>query len=363
MKTRLALLLPDLRTGGAQKIFLSLAGEFARQGFAVDIITASPDGQLADDVPDGVRHIILTKRLPNGRFWLAANSTIHLLRYLRKFKPQALLSTLTGTNILAGTAHRLSNSGARLILREGATLANLRYPTYRPAMRCIYKRAHAIVALTSPMRDELIELLGCPPDQVVCIPNHVDLDRLRILAAQPLPEDFDASRPYLLAVGRLTPQKDYSTLICALAALTKRPSPQLVVLGEGPELGKLRELAAANALSKRIHFRGYEHNPYRWMAHASALVLSSRWEGHPNTVLEARALGVPVAMTEYDASARSVAGGNGHLAPVGDPVALAYAVESAITAKAGFYETIASPSESARAYLELISASELKSNH
>jgi len=89
---------------------------------------------------------------------------------------------------------------------------------------------------------------------------------------------------------------------------------------------RVRELS----LGDRIELRGFDPNPYRWMARADLFVLSSRWEGMPNTVLEARALGVPIVMTEYDASAREVGGKSAILVPVGNVTALTEAIKKAL---------------------------------
>lgn len=323
----IALLLPDLRAGGAQRVFLTLAREFAARGIRVDLVLAIRDGELLAEVPPNVRLVALRRREPVfGRAALAGLTCVSLVRYLRRNRPRALLSTLTGTNLVAIAASRIARTPTRVIVREAATLENLRHRLYRFLMRRLYGKADTVVVLTSTMKEEMERVIGLPPERVACIPNPVDSAQLHRDAQAPLPEDFDANSPYALAVGRLWPQKDYRTLIDAFAIVARPSSLRLVILGDGPDRPVLEARVRQLALDDRVELRGFDPNPYRWMAGAAFFVLSSRWEGYPNAVAEARTLGCPIVMTEYDASAGEVGGKNAFLAPAGDPQALAQAM-------------------------------------
>ena len=325
-----ALLLPELRVGGAQKVFLTLAKDFVARGLRVDLVLVNLEGDLLAEVPPGVRLVPLSGRQTCGRTALAVTTLPRLIRYLRANRPDAMLSTLTGTNLIAVVAHRLARVPTRLVLREAATLENLHHPLYVPLMRFLYRSADAVVVLSLNMKNQLEKALRLVPDKVIQIPNPVDLTRIRQDAAEPLPDDYDASRPYAVAVGRLAPQKDYMTLLDAFRVVVQTSPLRLVILGEGPDRAMIEARVRELSLGDRIELRGFDPNPYRWMARADLFVLSSRWEGMPNTVLEARALGVPVVMTEYDPSAREVGGKSAILVPVGNVTALTEAIKKAL---------------------------------
>jgi glycosyltransferase involved in cell wall biosynthesis len=330
-----AFFLPELRAGGAERVFLTLAKNFVAMGLHVDLVLARLEGELLTEVPPGVRLVPLSGQQSYGRTALAVTTLPRLIRYLRANRPDAMLSTMTGTNLLAVVAHRLARVPTRLVLREAATLENLRHPMYLPLMRFLYRRADAVVVLSQFMKNQLEKALRLPPDKVIHIPNPIDLERIRRDAAEPLPDDFDASRPYAVAVGRLAPQKDYMTLLDAFRVVVQTSPLRLVILGEGPDRAMLETRIRELELGDRVELRGYDPNPYRWMARADLFVLSSRWEGMPNTVLEARALGIPIVMTEYDISAREAGGMSAILVPVGDPETLARAIVQGLTVPRG----------------------------
>lgn len=327
MSGHIALLLPDLRAGGAQRVFLMLAREFLAKGFRVDIVVGLKDGDLLSELPSGARLVPLCRRPPLfGHLGLATVMLLRLRQYLGQQHPDALLSSLSGTNIVAAVAHRMVNVSTRLVLREACLFANLRHGFYITLMRHVYRWADVIVALTPEMQTELESVLRLPSSKIVKIPNPVDYERVQHFSVMPLPEDFDATQPYILAVGRLAAQKDYSTLIQAFAKVAQSASVKLVILGEGPDRQKIEAQIKALSLDGRVELRGFDANPYRWMARASVFVLSSRWEGHPNVIIESQALGIPVVATEYDPSARSLVHSPGLVVNVGDESALADAI-------------------------------------
>ncbi len=327
LSAHIALLLPDLRAGGAQRVFMTLARAFLAKGVRVDIVVGLAEGDLLLEVPSGARLLPLCARLPAfGHLGLALVMLLRLIRYLRQHQPDALLSTLSGTNLVAATARRMARVPTRLVLREASRLANLRYHFYIALMRRAYRWADAIVALTPEMQEELGHVLGLPPGHVVQIPNPVDFEVLRQDANSELPENFDVAQPYVLAVGRLAPPKDYITLVRAFSHVVRAVPVKLVILGEGPDRPQIEAQIRALSLDGQVELRGFDANPYRWMARAALFVLSSHWEGYPNVIAEAQALEIPVVATEYDSSAFSLVCPPGRVVPVADEAALGNAI-------------------------------------
>lgn len=321
----ITLLLPELRGGGAEKVFLLLAREFVAKGFMVDLVLARRDGELLQEVPQGVRLVPLRAKYCFGRLTLALTLLPCLIHYLRTNRPDVMMSTLKGTNLVAVLAHSLALVSTRLVLREASTLENARNPFYLTLMRWFYPCADAVVVLTPHMKNQMEKHLMLQPDKVISIANPTNIERIKKEALEPLPSDFDSSQPYAVAVGSLTPQKDYMTMLKAFRDLLPCRI-KLIILGTGPERPAIEVRIRELSLEDRIELRGFDHNPYRWMARAAIFVQTSRWEGMPNTVLEARALGIPIVMTEYDPSAREVGGQSAILVPVGNVKALVEAM-------------------------------------
>jgi glycosyltransferase involved in cell wall biosynthesis len=306
----IALLLPELEAGGAQRVMLLLAREFAARGHRVDLVLLHASGALLADVPADVRVVDLAARpLGLGQFGFSLSSVRRLAAWLRRTRPDAMLSTITGANLVAVLARRLARIPMRLAIREAVTLDNVTSPLRRRAMRWLYPQADAAIALSPVMADQLVRQLGVPPHRVRCIPNPVDALCVRERGRAPLAHPWlnDIQLKVVISAGRLIPQKDYPTLLRAFALLPEPSSARLIIVGEGPERPRLEALAAELGIADRIHLPGFDANPWRWMARADLFVLSSRWEGHPNALLEALALGLPAVITEYDASAADLA--------------------------------------------------------
>jgi glycosyltransferase involved in cell wall biosynthesis len=223
--------------------------------------------------------------------------------------------------------------GTLLYVREANTLS-AELPTYRrprllgAAYRALYPRADCIICPAHAMAEDLVEHFGIPRASIRHIPNPVDADEIRALSQGPSP--FIGPGPHFLGAGRLAPQKGFDLMVDAFARLAARlPEAQLWVLGEGEGRASLEEQAERLGLASRVHVVGHVPNPYVWMRHASAFVLSSRYEGLPNVVLEAIACGAPVAAFDCPGGTREILEriGGQVLVPAGDVGALAEAME------------------------------------
>jgi len=132
----------------------------------------------------------------------------------------------------------------------------------------------------------------------------------------------------ILAVGRLVVQKDYPTLLRAFSLVRRKRQAHLLILGEGQERPRLEALVRQLGLTENVQMPGFVKNPYAYMARARLLVLSSKWEGFGNVLMEALACGTPVVSTDCKSGPGEILaeGRFGRLVPVGDAQALAAAM-------------------------------------
>jgi glycosyltransferase involved in cell wall biosynthesis len=327
-----AFFLPALSGGGAERVTLYLAGGFAARGVPVDLLLAVAEGPYLTQVPPGVRVIDLEARsVPAKVFALA--------RYARRERPRALIAALDNVNV-AGCAMRFARVPTPVTLAVHNTVSRdlgaddtVKGLLRRHLLRRLYPLADAIVAVSRGVADDLTRVVSLPPERVRVIYNPV-LTPAAVEPAGPAPHVWlePGAPPLILAVGRLTGQKDFATLLRAFASARAERPLHLAILGEGEERRPLEALAAELGIGSDVMFRGFEQNPYEWMAGAAALALSSRWEGLPTVLIEALALGTPVVSTDCESGPREIleSGRFGALVPVGDAQALSTAILATI---------------------------------
>lgn len=334
-KEKVALFLPSLRGGGAERVMVNLARGFSEKGLDVDLVLAKAEGPYLSQVPPDVRVIDL-----HSSRVLA--SLPHLVCYLRRERPQALLSTLNHANIVALWARKLARVPNRLVVRVAANLSqsasNASSARGRLMPRLIHKFypwADAVVAISQGVADDLVKTARLPRERIQVIYNPVVTPEILEKAEEPLNHPWFApgEPPVILSVGRLTKQKDYPTLIRAFALVCRERPARLMILGEGEERPKLEALVRELDLDEDVSLPGFVDNPYAYMARSAVFVLSSAWEGFGNVLVEAMAVGTPVVSTDCPSGPAEILEGGkwGKLVPVGDANAMAQAILSTLS--------------------------------
>lgn len=264
-----------------------------------------------------------------------------LVRYLRKYRPDALISALSHANVIAVLAHGMARIPAHLVLGERSTPSrsmaqarSLRERCVVPLMRHAYRRAHAIVAVSGGVADDLVHTIGLPREHIDVVYNPVVTPDLEVKASAPVDHPWfgEGQPPVILAVGRLTPAKDYPTLLRAFARIRRRRDCRLLILGEGELRTSLEVLIDELGIRDSVQMPGFAENPFALMRAASLFVLSSAWEGLPNVLIQAMACGAPVISTDCPSGPSEILEGGkwGALVPVGDDAELAAAIEEGL---------------------------------
>lgn len=327
---RIALFLPNLDGGGAERAFLNLARGLRELVGTVDLVVGSAVGAYRSEIPEGVRVVDLgASRL--------AFALPGLVRYLHSARPARLYSALEEANVLALLSRRIA--GARTLVfpsirntlsQEVSGKGAARAAALRQMARVLYPGADGVIAVSAGAADDAAAVLGLTRDRITVISNPTLTPDIERLACAPLDEGWFApgAPPVVLGCGRLVPQKDFATLMTAVAQVKTQMPVRAIILGEGPSRDELTQQACRLGLADDVSFRGFEANPFRYMARCSVFALSSRHEGSPNVLVQALACGAPVAATDCPSGPREILRdvAQGRLVPVGDAPALARAI-------------------------------------
>lgn len=336
-RKRLAIYLPSLSGGGAERAMLNLAHGVAEQGYSVDLVLALAKGPYLSEVYDSVRLVDLKASR-------VLTSLPALARYLRREQPELLVSALDYASIIAIWARRLAGLPIRIVVNEQNTISISARQSPRILERMVprlarhfYPWADHLTGNSQGVADDLIQVTGLPQERIKVLYNPVVTPELREKIRAPLAHPwFEAGQPpVVLAVGRLRKQKDFPTLLRAFALVRQDRSARLLILGEGPDRSALEALVNQLGLKYDVAMPGFVENPYAYMSRASLYVLSSRWEGLPTVLIEALYCGPPVIASDCPSGPREILGNGQHgtLVPVGDIKALSQAIKLGLAGK------------------------------
>ena len=291
----LFLVIPTIRQGGgAARVMLNLLNKLDRSKYKITLVVNILETENMPLLPKDVDVIELGYK--KSRF-----AIILFCMVMYREKPDVVFSTMGHLNILIGAFRWALPSKTMFIARETNTVSVKNkyqpYPILFDIMyRLFYNNFDKIVAQTNFMKTDLVDNYQIQKDKIVVINNPIDTNIIdeNIMKSNERETNAhqDANVLKLIAVGRLSHQKGYDLLFKALALLDI--NYHLDIYGTGPELGKLSDIIDDLSLTSNVRFMGFTDNPYEKMAKSHLLLLSSRYEGFPNVVLEANYCGVPV---------------------------------------------------------------------
>ncbi len=320
IRRRVLFALPSLRGGGAERVVVTLLAHLDRRRFAPHLLLVDAVGPYLGDVPRDVPvHALAAPRLRHAARPIVA--------VVRDVAPDVVVSTQGYMNFALLLLRRFFPR-SRLVVREvigERYLENSRFQPlfYRWYLRQV-RRADRIVVQSDVACAEMRQRVRARPGQIVRVYNPVDVERIATLArasASPLAPPG----PHVVAAGRLDRQKGFDMLLDAFAGVRRAGvDARLTILGDGPDRDALQVQAARLAIADRVTFPGFEVNPFAYFAAADLFVLSSRYEGLPNALLEALACGCPAVAFDCPRGVREIVrtGENGVLLPPEDVAGL-----------------------------------------
>ena len=288
---KIILIISSFDCGGAQRVMATLANYWVEAGEDVVVLTLDSGRNDFYKLDEKIKRVSLNLVKKTSTAWAAVKFNIIRIWRLRKIinveKPDVAISFIHRMNVLT----LLATIGAfvPVIVSERIDTRQHKIGWFWEMLRkCIYHRAKAVVVQTDNMKTWAEGFLS--PKMVYKIPNPaIPITKYEFVASSPI----KLTTPFIIAVGRLEPQKGFDLLLEAFARCWNKEW-SIVILGEGPELQKLEDLATKLGITKKVTFLGNVECPHNIMCQASLFVLSSRFEGFPNALIEAMVCGLPV---------------------------------------------------------------------
>jgi glycosyltransferase involved in cell wall biosynthesis len=329
---KIAILLPNLGGGGAERVALSIARDLSANGHDVDLVLVEATGELLSLVPKGVRVVDL-----QAHRLVAALPA--LVRYLRDERPDTLQAHMWPLTVIAVMAHRLTRSSARLVVSDHAMLSlhmpgGLQRLLVQWTTRLFYPLADVRTACSNLAAEDLSQLSAMRRDRFDVLYNPISPPG-RIASTPEVEALWGQAGARLITVGSLKPEKNHALLLRAFARIADRQA-KLMILGEGQGRIGLERLAAELGLADRLLLPGFALDPWPYLASADLFVLSSDYEGFPLVLAEAMHAGLRIVSTDCRSGPAEMTdnGRFGRLVPCGDVEALAQAIDAALKEEA-----------------------------
>ena len=320
-KLHIAFVQAGLGAGGAEKVINSLATHWHERGYKVTIFAFSGyANESYFKYPDTIRIETMENlsERPRGGVLRILSRVLWLRERFAELKPDIIISFLTKVNVLALLASRGLSIPIIISERNNPSRQNA-HPIWRHACVLLGRYADHIVMQTDSARMALPRPLQ---NRAIVIPNPCEL-------SSDLAND---AKPYqIAAVGRLDPQKGFDLLLQAFSkAVTRIPNATLTIFGDGAERTSLEYQANALGISNKVSMPGTTQIPGAWVQSADIFILSSRFEGFPNVLIEALSAGIATISFNCPWGPADIIdhGKNGLLVPAEDVEALAAAIVS-----------------------------------
>lgn len=329
-KKAISFFLENIDEGGAERAVIELANYLAKAGYEVNLIVGWGASSYREEISPKVKLIDLESRNK-------LRILFRISRYLSLARPSVIMSALDNANIMLLIAKKLSGFRGRVVISQRAALGASFFgvPWWRVSIKkklikALFPTADAIISNSKYAASELIKIMPKISEKTFTIHNAVDISHIEDLGKRALKQKDVAGNnsASLLVVGSLKKRKNIELCLRSFKIVSLQRKVHLNIIGYGPEREKLEMLAHDLGIKKKVYFRGFDKNPFRWMAKASVLISSSSGEGCSNVILQAMALNCPIVATDCPGDTAELLGHGqwGKLVPVGDAQKMATAI-------------------------------------
>ncbi len=327
-KIKIVIFLPNLDGGGAEKVFINLAKIFKLRGFETKLIVGFKRGILVKDIAD-LEVLDLNKKS-------VAKCILPLFQYLSINPPSILLSGMPHANLAAIIAGRLANKDIKIITSvhenpiRAFSFLSFKDKLILNFLRIAYPFADALIAVSDGLLKAQISFYGNQlPKKVLRIYNPIVDFEVKNEFSRVVSSNYKIN---FISAGRLNIQKGFEVLIRAFSILDISREVTLTIYGEGPERTKLQNLINTLQLHDKVFLPGFDIDLSSRMKEADVFVLSSKWEGFGNVLVEAMSFGCQVISTDCDNGPSEILnkGEYGFLVPVDDVFRMKKAIENVI---------------------------------
>lgn len=330
--------IPNLSGGGAERVMSYLLKYFSNK---FKVISVFFNNNHVYPMPHNCKIYYLDNGLPKSGIIKKLTRIVRLKRIIRNELPDMALSFLANNYLIISTIFP-KRLNLKLIIAEHNTISyTLRFSKFRIVKKIIskilYRKADTIVAVSKGVKEDLIKTLKLSQEKVKVIYNPLDIDKIKEMAKEEINHPWLVNKEYpvIINVGRLIYQKGQDILLKAFKIVNEKIESRLIILGKGQLLNELKNLTKQLNIEDKVDFVGFQKNPFSFISKADVFVLSSRWEGFGNVLIEAMACGVPVISTDCPSGPNEIIenGKNGILVKVDDVYGLAEAILSILENK------------------------------
>lgn len=331
LKIKLLMVISELDFGGAQRVFVTLSNYFSRKGTKVTLV-AFRDGSYKNDLSDQIFSLII---LNASR---ARKAIFKLLKVIRAFKPDLIFTTLVQDSFVIAVLKVARLINVKHIVRFPNQPEKLFPKTiHKLIAKFIISSADMIVTQTKSSENKVRELFRVSVNKTKTIYNPIDIELVKNKSLEFNPFLYLTDKIKIVTAGRLTKQKGFDILLKAFKEIKdKFPNAILFILGDGEQKENLRILANQLGIDRSVNFVGWVDNPYPYYRYCDVFVMASRYEGMPNTLIEALVCDAKIVSTNCPTGPVEIVGEDeqcGWLAPVDSYNELAKKIEAAILSK------------------------------
>lgn len=329
-KIKILFVIPTLNGGGAERVFVNYIRSLNIERFDISLLLINKTGEFLKFIPKYVKIVDIGKNKTRYGFF-------KLLKSVKNINPELIVSTTNRMNILILIVSLFVTNIIKICLYEPSMPRAQFGEKYLPRyylllMKILYRHSDYIIAQTNEMKNEISDYYFVKKEKIFVTSNPMDTKLIDEQASQ-YENPYDKSNINVVASGRISEEKGFDFLLRSFVKVVEKNKKfKLYILGNVSNksyLNKLQNIIKKCDLTNHVQFVGFKLNPFPYYKHADLFVLSSKWEGLPNVVLEALYLQTPVVVTDCIPYFKKLIceGKNGYIVKFGDKQDLAEKIQ------------------------------------